>query len=792
MNGKSAISKSIEAVAADPVVTEAGTNTDAAPDDGWGDSQVTNAPSNDDSWEVVQPTDVAPASASPVVESKPSTRPDGSRSWASMLKPVAKPAPPIVKQAAMPTPHLKEAASVPAAEAKPVAQVAPMEGAISEVVTGREPEPLASSTSPSMPTSVAPQIVPPSEDKLTHENLELVKDVSHPVSSDTVASNAGTEDARSPLGTPGHGLMVSQSSSLRPGLGGFATSAMKATHGGGRSASFQRKMKEQHEAVVMPGNHAVDRTAVQFGSLGLGGNSGELDGDEDREEPETRTQPPQHSPVAPRASLPAAPQATLPTSEAAPTPRPAPGLPSHPQHQPLEQAPLSQTETQSAAPTQMPYDQFNNRFGLPMSQVASNTGSSKTYEPFGQQISSQHQVENYGSQSQTPSQQPTAQSHLGGFSTSGNDYAAYYGTSAGRDAFNNYGGYGAYGQQSQQTPQEAGASQPRTYSAFGSSATDQASQYATSLGQQQQYQHQHGASHNRFGTGEALASGNTTPAPSTAQQQSHSQSHNQSHQNQSSAQQGYGGNYGAYANYYNHPQYPQYANQMGGHHQQSYGRERLPFDDARRYDDGGSFAQQQQSHQGYGGYGHQGYGNTPYASGAGANKQYGQHGYGVSPAQAGYDSQSATPTNANSYLGGRDATGPSGFSGGYGRTVSSGQTDSQQQQQQQQQQSSYGAGMSDMFSRGQPGYPGQQGQTQQSGAGGLDEASRGGYGDAAKGGPSPAPVQQRPDSATGLGAQHHAASGHQQQGGYAAGYGGAFGHYYGRGGNPAWGGNYGH
>jgi hypothetical protein len=80
----------------------------------------------------------------------------------------------------------------------------------------------------------------------------------------------------------------------------------------------------------MPGNREVDRAAVQFGAFNLNG-SGEEDVDGDREEPETRGQPPQHSPVAPRASLPPAPQPTS-VPETFPTPKQSAGLPaaSHP------------------------------------------------------------------------------------------------------------------------------------------------------------------------------------------------------------------------------------------------------------------------------------------------------------------------------------------------------------------------------------------------------------------------------------------------------------------------------
>ena len=77
----------------------------------------------------------------------------------------------------------------------------------------------------------------------------------------------------------------------------------------------------------MPGNREVDRAAVQFGAFNLNG-SGDEDVDGDREEPETRAQPPQHSPVAhPRASLPPAPQQPASVPETFPTPKQSAGLP---------------------------------------------------------------------------------------------------------------------------------------------------------------------------------------------------------------------------------------------------------------------------------------------------------------------------------------------------------------------------------------------------------------------------------------------------------------------------------
>ena len=105
---------------------------------------------------------------------------------------------------------------------------------------------------------------------------------------------------------------------------------MKATGAPGRTSSYQRRILDQEEAVRMPGNRELDRAAVQFGAFNLNG-SGEEDVDGEREEPETRAQPPQHSPVAPRAALPPA-QHQVTAAESFPTPKQSAGLPaaSHP------------------------------------------------------------------------------------------------------------------------------------------------------------------------------------------------------------------------------------------------------------------------------------------------------------------------------------------------------------------------------------------------------------------------------------------------------------------------------
>jgi hypothetical protein len=173
---------------------------------------------------------------------------------------------------------------------------------------------------------------------LTETNLEQVPDESIPQPSATAASTAASSwDPRSAAGTSTpYSALQTQPSSTRPPTSGFQASALKATGSSSRTPSFQRRVLDQEEAVRMPGNREVDRAAVQFGAFNLNG-SGDEDVDGDREEPETRAQPPQHSPVAPRATLPPAPQQAAPVPETLPTPKQSTGLPAatHPTGQRL-------------------------------------------------------------------------------------------------------------------------------------------------------------------------------------------------------------------------------------------------------------------------------------------------------------------------------------------------------------------------------------------------------------------------------------------------------------------------
>ena len=838
LNGNRGHNAEKDATDAHGIPTSVITPSDSAsqvvkPDTADGDLEKSHEASSatpDPSWEMVTPPEMIPTPSAEVP--KPSSKPDGTRSWASIFnKPTPAPLRPKATHAS--------SSGLPLAQDSYISDVAtlgvdepglPPPGSVEESV-------VQDTITPSVTVEPASDITP-SKDELTETNLEQVLDTSAPAPIGTAASTAAsTQDLRTAAGSATPLLSLKQDTLSRPPMGGYATSAYKATNTPGRSASFQRRILEQQEAVVMPGNHAVDRAAVQFGSMGLNGTADDLDVDDVREEAETRTQPPQHSPIAPRAALPPAPQ---PTIESLPTPRQAPGLlPAAPQSTSQDSSQPSAVEQATAQhPIQgsYPYSQFNNRYGPQVTQPEPSAPVQKAYEPFGQQAqqphTQQHQYDSYPSQSQSQVQPPpqTQQPQLGGYSSAGNDYSSFYTSDSQRNAYHNY--YGNYAQQAQQNQQDAGGSQQRAGSAFGGSASEQPSQYATSQMQQQQTQARYGQAH------EPQTSGHSTPNPSLPGQQPSSQSQpsHQLPQQQNPGQAG--GQHGGFPYghpYYSNPYYS-YANQVSHH---SYGRERPMYDDVRRYDD--QYLTHNNNQFGYGAN-QGGYGAGPFAGAAGKQGMYGQPqpGYGMSP-QSSYEHHSASPANVGGFgqqqqsLPARD-TAASGGVGVYGRAGSTQPSESQQQHGASTQ--AFGS-MPDVFNRSQSGYSGlAQSLTQQHGS--TEDPMRS-YGDSAKGpsGPSPALGQPgaRPPSVTnniqgqgtlpppqsqsqqayggypnhmnqqmhgqqnsqygsglgGLGGQHQSAAqshqGSQYGAGYGAGYGGS---YYGNNNRGGWGGNYGH
>lgn len=253
------------------------------------------------------------------------------KTWASMFAtPAPPPAPkkapePVVEKYVQYYPNLNSADYLcrPKEPEKPVEPKEPLP-------TEPEPDTTEEVAAPTLETTDKPAEEPtvpgetetaaPAKAELTETNLEQVPDVSNPPPTATAASTAASSwDARNTV-----------SQAPQPPASGFATTALKAT-GAGRSASYQRRVLDQEEAVRMPGNREVDRAAVQFGAFNLG-ETGDDDVDGDREEPETRAQPPQHSPVAPRATLPPAPQQAPTAPEAFASTNQAAGMPpaSHP------------------------------------------------------------------------------------------------------------------------------------------------------------------------------------------------------------------------------------------------------------------------------------------------------------------------------------------------------------------------------------------------------------------------------------------------------------------------------
>lgn len=441
-------------------------------------------------WSNVASTEAAPAEPTPAAApdaSKISTNAEAppKKSWASMFAqpkpaPVAipkqapKPAPQAPAPVAEPAPAVAEQAeqpAVPAQETTPATtepvNVAPAVGT-PPVAT---PEPAAQTP---QTTSTAQDATPATpHEPLTQENVEHLPDDSHPPSTLTAASTIGSNDPRNLTPVPGQQPPIGRPPAAP--VGGFATSAQRAAASTGRSASFQRRVQEQQEAVVMPGHNAVDRAAVQFGSMGLNGEPGP-DVDEEREEPETR-QAPQHSPpTQPKASLPTAPRQAVapqePTApEGLPTPKQAPGLgPASQQNQPQNQTQPQESVIGQGLPQEpthlgQNYNQYA-AYGQAGMQQDAAVQQQKPYDPFSHQA----QYDRFGTQPQQPSH-----SGFGGLSSAPTDYSSYYTADPQRNAYGGYYG-SSYAPQDMraQAQQDAGLSQQRSTSGFGAASTDSA------------------------------------------------------------------------------------------------------------------------------------------------------------------------------------------------------------------------------------------------------------------------------------------------------------------------------
>lgn len=722
------------------------------------------------------PAAAAAATSAPAPESvvdkskdnapKPSGIPEGTKKgWASLFakpappppqpKPAAAPAPP---PAAAPEPASEKKAPKPEPEPTPAATApAPVERGPEPVIPKAAAPPLAEA--PGSTPATTTNVTPPRDD-LTKTNLEQIPDASQSAPTATVASNMGST------------LDQATATPSRATPSTYAANTARQT-GGGRAPGFQRRVMEQQEAVVMPGNHAVDRAAVQFGSMGLNGDAagtGADQLDENREQAETRAQPPQHSPVAPRASLPPTlaqqqqqhqhqqqqPQA-MPTEMAAPTvARPAPGLPPVPQ---LNAADNSFADFARYTDAQKPYDPFSQQVTQPQPQPQ---------EPFANQAPIQ----------------PTGSATT----TAASEYSPFYAV----DQRLPYNYYGAYGQ-----AQDANVAQ-RAAAGFGgvSGAEVQQPQIPTATTQPP----------SRYGHVDAAAaapnSGHATPNPTlpgAAAAQTPTAAQHMPGQTAAAAH-----SYGYGYPYYTNPHYATYMSQMNQQHQ--FGRNRPMYDDARRYDD------HYMQHNTQYGYGNQ-YG--PYSKAAG---MYGQ------PHAAAFSYDHASSPAAASFsqaMPGRDSV--------YGRTGSAQPSEAQQTAAAAAAAAgganAFGGGM-DVFGRTPAGFGQSQPISQQPPVSAEETKS---FDTPKAGGPSPSLAQaNRPGSATnsgpgqpqaqtglpplqaqqqgqqGFGAYPHLnppygslgglgghqAANHQAAAGYG-GYGGGFANYYG---NTArgWGGNYGH
>ncbi|KAI1306821.1 hypothetical protein F5Y03DRAFT_128700 [Xylaria venustula] len=544
---------------------------------------------------------VAPVSNSEPAP-KPATTTSAPKTWASMLRQSTAPKP-VPKPKEAPVPKPAEAIEPLPPTEPPVPEVEP------ESQAQEEPAPVETPVELPAPTEtvkiVEPEVaLPPSEDDLTKVNLDLLPDESHPPATATAASTAADSWDTRQLAQPNAAVTPLSASQVqhqagRPAASGYAATALKATERPApRTPSYQRRLLEQEEAVRMPGNREVDRTAVQFGAFSL--NEAEDDIDGDREDPETRTQPPAESPAAPRASLPPIAQpASVPDSFPS-AQKPTASQSQAPGAAVTPVAPPTGPASSAAQPPQAPSG--NQPYGrFPQATSHEPAGfPQKPYDTFGQQPTSTSA--SFDSFPATTTQAPGPQASAA-YSSGPTDYSSYY--TADQQSRNTYGGYYNYGQQQGgQNHGEPNASS-RPFAAYNASQSDNLSQYPQSGAQQSRYP---GAA-----TTDAHNSGHNTPNPVGQNQQQSSaqgaQPQSNIHQQQPS--------YPYQHPYYSSPYYAQYINQP------------------------------------YGGYGQGGYGAAPYGKGG----IYGQahHQYGMSP-QGPFDhgSTAGTAGFGQSSVGSRD------------------------------------------------------------------------------------------------------------------------------------------
>ncbi|KAI0206307.1 hypothetical protein F4808DRAFT_469488 [Astrocystis sublimbata] len=641
-------------------------------------------------------TPLAPSSTTTESAPKPATTQAAPKTWASMLRqsttpkvapkpkeaPVPKPAEPLE-----PLPSADPAVSEPEPESKAEETPTPVEAPV---------EPSVSADAKIVEPEVA---LPPSEDDLTKMNLDLLPDTSNPPATATAASTtADSWDIRQPQQQQSAAVTPlsashAQHQAGRQAASGYVASALKATERpAARTPSYQRRLLEQEEAVRMPGNREVDRAAVQFGAFSLNGAEDDIDGD--REDPETRTQPPAESPAAPRASLPPIAQPAAVPESLASTQKIPTSQPSAPVTGATPVAPPTGPASSTAQPPQAPSS--NAPYGrFPQGSSHEPAGfPQKPYDTFTQQpVSTSAGFDSFPT---TTSQAPGPQA-AGAFSSGPNDYSSYY--NADQQSRNTYGGYYAYGQQQGGQNHGEPNATSRQYGAYNASQTDNLNQYPQSGSQQSRYP---GAT-----SADAHNSGHNTPNPVGQSQQQVSAQGTQPQSNIHQQQPSYP--------YQQHPYYtsPYYAQYMS---------------------------------QPYGGYGQGGYGGGPYGKGG----LYGQgHQYGMSP-QGPFDhgSSAATAGFGQSSISSRETGLTSGINE-YGRGGSAQQSGAPAALGG----GGFGGAVHDSYGRG-AGFPSQGGQAYNAGnaptatpGSGNDDLKP--YGDSkAAGGPSPLAAAARPGSTT--------------------------------------------
>ncbi|KAK3688295.1 hypothetical protein B0T22DRAFT_439847 [Podospora appendiculata] len=543
----------------------------------WGEEAPASAPAP---AAAAAPPSYTPV-ATPAVAPKPSAVPESApKTWASIAKkPIALPKPaPKPKEIPVPTTTEPVIEPLPAAELpvhEPEPAVVEQEEEEQEEEEEPTPEPAQETPAPApvdTPHVVVPEVaLPPSKDQLTETNLEQIVDDSHPPETETAASEAADSwDPRVPApsatATP-NSASQQQHQNARAPSSGFAATATKATdRATNRTPNFPRRILDQREAVRMPGNRdQVDRAAVQFGAFSLNGPIDE-DIDGDREEPETRPQPPEDSPVIhPRTSLPPAQPAPVP--EAFPAQKPvaslpptgpsaaaAPAAPSQPS------APTPVAQPPAAAVT-TPFGRYN---GSAPPQEPASFPTSKPFESFPQQqpsvTAAQSQYE-ASFQSQVQATQAQAQQPGAAYSSAPGEFSSHYSDPQSR--YNNYYNNQNYSQQQQQGAQgqqEGLPSQPqRSFSGYNAQQNDNLSQYPQS-----------GAQHaSRFASGSVDVQTSGTPTPSQPGSQVPVGQNSQTHAGQQP--QDYAQQYNQHP-YYTNPYYSAYMNyQGGGYNQGGYG-----------------------------------------------------------------------------------------------------------------------------------------------------------------------------------------------------------------------------